>query len=58
MFFYIFFYYLLFSEKLNFLVMISGNISGMLMEYKNKEVFKYLNVVVDYFLMNDRRIYV
>lgn len=51
-------HYLLFSEKLNLLVMTSGNISGMPMEYKNKEALKHLNAVADYFLMNDRRIYV
>lgn len=51
-------HYLLFSEKLNILVMTSGNISGMPMEYKNKEALKHLNTVADYFLMNDREIYI
>ena len=51
-------HYLLFNEKLNLLVMTSGNISGMPMEYKNKEALKYLNTVADYFLMNDREIYI
>lgn len=51
-------HYLLFNEKLNLLVMTSGNISGMPMEYKNKEALKHLNTVADYFLMNDREIYI
>ena len=51
-------HHLLFSEKLNLLVMTSGNISGMIMEYKNKEALKHLNTVADYFLMNDREIYI
>ncbi|WP_271812380.1 carbamoyltransferase HypF [Clostridium beijerinckii] len=51
-------HYLLFNEKLDLLVMTSGNISSMLMEYKNEEALKNLNTVADYFLMNDREIYV
>lgn len=51
-------HYLLFNEKLNLLIMTSGNISGMPMEYKNKEALKHLNTVADYFLMNDREIYI
>ncbi|MFL0166242.1 carbamoyltransferase HypF [Candidatus Clostridium helianthi] len=50
--------YLLFNEKLDLLVMTSGNISSMPMEYKNEEALKHLNTVADYFLMNDREIYV
>lgn len=51
-------HYLLFNEKLDLLVMTSGNISSMPMEYKNEEALKHLNTVADYFLMNDREIYV
>jgi hydrogenase maturation protein HypF len=51
-------HYLLFNEKLDLLVMTSGNISSMPMEYKNEEALKHLNTVADYFLMNDRAIYV
>ena len=51
-------HHLLFNEKLNLLIMTSGNISGMIMEYKNEEVVKHLNKVADYFLIHDREIYV
>lgn len=51
-------HYLLFSEKLDILVMSSGNISGMPMEYKNEEALKHLNIVADYFLMNNREIHI
>ncbi|MBE6090021.1 MAG: carbamoyltransferase HypF [Clostridium beijerinckii] len=51
-------HYLLFNEKLDLLVMTSGNIRSMPMEYKNEEALKHLNTVADYFLMNDREIYV
>ncbi|WP_026889008.1 carbamoyltransferase HypF [Clostridium beijerinckii] len=51
-------HYLLFNGKLDLLVMTSGNISSMPMEYKNEEALKHLNTVSDYFLMNDRKIYV
>ncbi|NRT72251.1 carbamoyltransferase HypF [Clostridium beijerinckii] len=51
-------HYLLFNGKLDLFVMTSGNISSMPMEYKNEEALKHLNAVADYFLMNDREIYV
>lgn len=51
-------HYLLFNEKLDLLVMTSGNISSMPMEYKNEAALEHLNTVADYFLMNDREIYV
>lgn len=50
-------HYMLLNEKLDILVMTSGNISGMIMEYKNKEAQKHLCTVADYFLMNDREIH-
>ncbi|AWK51962.1 carbamoyltransferase HypF [Clostridium beijerinckii] len=51
-------HHLLLSENLNLLIMTSGNISGMIMEYKNEEAVKHLNKVADYFLIHDREIYV
>lgn len=51
-------HYLLFNEKLNLLVMTSGNINGMPMEYKNDAALKHLNTAADYLLMNDREIYI
>ncbi|MCE5219761.1 MAG: carbamoyltransferase HypF [Clostridium sp.] len=51
-------HHFLFNENLNLLIMTSGNISGMIMEYKNEEVVKHLNKVADYFLIHDREIYV
>lgn len=49
---------LLFNEKLNLLIMTSGNISGMPIEYKNEEAVAHLSKVADYFLMHDRDIYI
>lgn len=51
-------HHLLLDEELRFLVMTSGNISNMLMEYKNNEALNNLNRVADYFLMHDRDIYI
>jgi hydrogenase maturation protein HypF len=51
-------HYMLFNEDLDFLIMTSGNISGRIMEYKNESAFKNLSNIADYFLMNDREIYV
>jgi hydrogenase maturation protein HypF len=49
---------LLFNENLNLLIMTSGNISGMPIEYKNEEALAHLSEVADYFLMHDREIYI
>jgi hydrogenase maturation protein HypF len=49
---------LLLNEKLNLLIMTSGNISGMPIEYKNEEALAHLSEVADYFLMHDREIYI
>jgi hydrogenase maturation protein HypF len=49
--------HLLFEEKLDLLVVTSGNISGMPIEYKNEDAKKNLSDVADYFLLNDRDIY-
>ena len=51
-------HYLLFNEKLNLLVMTSGNLSGNAIEYRNEEAVKHLSEIVDYFLMNNREIYI
>lgn len=49
---------MLFSEKLNLLIMTSGNISGNAIEYRNEEAVIHLGEIADYFLMNDREIYI
>ncbi|MCM8712129.1 carbamoyltransferase HypF [Clostridium sp. SYSU_GA19001] len=51
-------HHLLFNEKLNLLVMTSGNISGMPIEYKNEEALKHLGKAADFFLVNNRDIYI
>ena len=51
-------HYLLFNEKLDLLVMTSGNISGMMMEYKNEDAITNLSKIADFFLIHDREIYV
>jgi hydrogenase maturation protein HypF len=50
-------HHLLFNQRLNLLIMTSGNISGNPIEYINEDAVKHLGEVVDYFLMNDRKIY-
>lgn len=49
-------HHLLFNEGLYVLVMTSGNISGLPIEYKNNRALKNLNDAVDYFLINNRDI--
>ena len=51
-------HYLLLEEDLDFLIMTSGNISNMPMEYKNQEALNNLKDVADYFLFHDRDIYI
>lgn len=51
-------HYLLFDEELRLLIMTSANISGMPIEYRNEEAIAHLHKVADYFLMNNRDIYV
>ena len=51
-------HHLLFNEKLNLLIMTSGNISGSPIEFRNEQALAHLSKVADYFLMNDREIYV
>lgn len=49
-------HYFIFDDALKYLVMTSGNISGMPICYKDEDAFKHLNKVVDYFLVHDREI--
>ena len=47
---------LLFTEKLDCLIITSGNVSGMPIQYKNDEAFKNLHTIADYFLFHDHDI--
>lgn len=49
---------LLFSQGVDVLVMTSANVQGLPLEYINKNTFKNLNTIADYFLMHDREIYI
>ncbi|MDD7793550.1 carbamoyltransferase HypF [Clostridium sp. 'White wine YQ'] len=49
---------LLFDKELEVLVMTSGNISSMPIEYKNENAINNLKHIVDYFLLNNRDIYI
>ncbi len=49
---------LLFDEDIEALVMTSGNISGMPIEYKNENAIDNLKDIVDYFLLNNRDIFI
>ena len=49
---------LLFSQKLNVLIMTSANVNGLPIEYKDSSARRGLSGIVDYFLMNNREIYV
>lgn len=49
-------HYYLFEDSLKYLVITSGNISGMPICYADNEALKYLKKVADYFLVHDRRI--
>lgn len=49
-------HYLLLNETGLILVMTSGNVSDEPIVYKNKEAFKRLEKIADYFLINDRKI--
>ena len=48
---------LLFDDELDSIVMTSANISGEPMLYNNNDAINKLNKVVDYFLINDRDIF-
>lgn len=49
-------HHLLFHAELQYLIMTSGNVSGMPICYKDEEVFEKLKDVVDFFLVHDREI--
>lgn len=49
-------HHLLFQEELQFLVMTSGNVSGMPICYKEDETFEKLKDMADYLLLHDREI--
>jgi hydrogenase maturation protein HypF len=48
---------LLFDQGLEVLLMTSANLSGLPIEYKNKDAIARLDKVVDYFLLHDRDIF-
>ncbi|KAF5059430.1 Carbamoyltransferase HypF [anaerobic digester metagenome] len=49
-------HYLLFDENLKYLIMTSGNISGMPICYKDEDALEKLSDVADYFLIHNREI--
>ncbi|MDD4493549.1 MAG: carbamoyltransferase HypF [Eubacteriales bacterium] len=49
-------HYFLFDDTLRYLVMTSGNISGMPICYKDEDALNHLNKVADYFLIHNREI--
>lgn len=51
-------HHILFSEDIEILVMTSANISGEPMVYKNHEVIEKLKGIADFYLMNNRHIYI
>ena len=51
-------HHILFSEDIDILVMTSANISGEPMVYKNHEAIEKLKGIADFYLMNNRDIYI
>lgn len=49
-------HHLLFHEELQYLIMTSGNVSGMPICYKDEEALEKLKDIADYFLVHDREI--
>ena len=49
-------HHLLFYEQLKYLVMTSGNISGMSISYRDEDALERLKDVTDYFIVHDREI--
>ncbi|HYE82161.1 MAG TPA: carbamoyltransferase HypF [Clostridia bacterium] len=49
-------HHLLFQDEVQYLIMTSGNVSGMPICYKDGEAFEKLNDIVDFFLAHDREI--
>ena len=51
-------HHILFSEDIDILVITSANISGEPMVYKNHEAIEKLKGIADFYLMNNRHIYI
>ena len=49
-------HHLLFHEELQYLIMTSGNVSGMPICYKDEEALEKLKDIADFFLVHDREI--
>lgn len=49
-------HYLLFDEELKYLIMTSGNVSGMPVCYKDEDAYERLKDIADFFLVHDREI--
>lgn len=49
-------HYLLFDSDIEYLIMTSGNISGMPIQYKNRDAYTHLSKAADYFLVHNRDI--
>ena len=49
-------HYFMLDDTLQYLVMTSGNISGMPICYKDEDAFNHLNKVADFFLIHNREI--
>lgn len=50
-------HYLLFDTGIELMVMTSGNVGGMPIQYKNEEAIKHLKEIADYFLFHNREIH-
>lgn len=51
-------HYILFRDDIKALIMTSANVSSLPLEYKNESVIEKLRNVADYFLLNNRDIYI
>jgi hydrogenase maturation protein HypF len=49
---------MLFDNDINVLVMTSGNVNGLPIEYENKSAVKNLGKIADYFVMHNRDIFI
>ncbi|TAH70161.1 MAG: carbamoyltransferase HypF [Anaerolineaceae bacterium] len=49
-------HHLLFHEQLRYLVMTSGNTSGMSISYRDEDALERLKCIADYFMVHDREI--
>lgn len=50
-------HHLLFETDIELMVMTSGNIGGMPIQYKNEDAIEHLKVIADYFLFHNRDIH-